>query len=220
MVTLSSSDYAYADDVKEAILLNRDLFVDNEEDTSVIFEKTLDSYRRRSNYTIADCLIFSSDRGLTGIEIKTARDSKKRLGRQLQGYTEVCDYTYILVHDEMLDEVLDIVNYYPTVGIICYTELEDRLVLGKVKEAQYQEPNLKATLMMLWTSELWELFLAVHYKLHIIVPKAARRKYSTKAKMATWLVGNAPGLTHELFIQGMLKGKYNPERTIPVYDFR
>lgn len=220
MTTLSSSNYAYADDVKEAILLNRDLFVNSEEETSVIFEKTLDSYHRRNHYTIADSLIFSSEHGLTGVEIKTARDSKKRLEGQLKGYTEVCDYTYVLVHDEMLSHILGHLEQYPEVGVICYTELEDRLVLGKVREAQYLQPSLKSTLMMLWTDELWRLFVAVHHKLRIVVPKQARSKYSTKAKMASWLADNAPGVTHELFIQGMLKGKYDVGRTIPIYDFK
>jgi len=218
-MTSTNSDYAYADDVKEALLLNRDLFVQHEEDTSVIFEKTLDSYHRKQ-YTIADSLIFSSDKGLTGVEIKTARDSKKRLGRQLEGYTEVCDYVYLLIHDEMLNEVLEYTKLYPQVGIICYTELENRLVLGKVREAQYIEPDLKATLMLLWTSELWRLFVEVHRKLHIVVPPQARSKYSTKYKMAKWLADNAPGVTHELFIQGVLKGQQDQGRTIPIYDFK
>ncbi|MCC9083788.1 sce7726 family protein [Enterococcus faecium] len=79
--------------------------------------------------TICDCLIFTEKRGVIGIEIKTERDSTKRLNKQLKDYEKVCDFVYVLCHDTHVPKVEQILNRYNHrhVGILAYTEFMVKL---------------------------------------------------------------------------------------------
>lgn len=211
---MTSSNYAYANSVKESILRNKALFVDPIEDTTVIFEKSMDGGK-----SIADCLIFSAWHGVVGVEIKTARDSNKRLMGQLTSYSKVCDYVYILVHDKMLHKVQTIADMFPWVGIICYTELPDKLVLGKVREAQYNEHrDLHRTLEMLWKPEIKALLRHVMRELGRPMPHFPKSWYP-KRDMINYLVKEAPGLTKETFVNSIIFGIHDPNKVVHHYDF-
>lgn len=215
MMTLTlDSNYAYAGDVKEALLNNKQIFVNKNEDSVVIFEKSIDG-----GNSIADCLIAAEAQGLIGVEIKTARDSRRRLPRQLVSYLKVCDYVYVLIHDEMLTELLPILSTTPDVGIICYTELEDKLVLGKVREAKYNnQRDMRVTLDMLWSTELWSMIRQVNKLRRMPLP--LRKHYTTKRKMISYMLSEAPSLTHAVFIENIINGVHSPDKVVAHYRFR
>lgn len=145
----SKSKEAYELDVKNLILHRSHLFVANNDLTTVVFEKVI------ARHTRADCLIFSHEKGIIGIEIKTARDSVARLDHQIRDYEKVCNYVYVLIHDDMVEEVAPIVKPYGNVGIIAYTEMGNNLYPGVVQPATLNaNQDLKAAFYHLtWSAE-------------------------------------------------------------------
>lgn len=136
----------YEDDIKELILQKKHIFI-SEGKSTVLFEKGI-----VIGSTIADCLIFSEEKGIIGVEIKTERDTTRRLNKQLKNYSLVCDYVYVLCHDEHVSKVEEIINkQFPHTGIIAYTEFKGEPVLGVYKQA-VKSPFKKVEMayQMLW----------------------------------------------------------------------
>ena len=79
----------YEEDIKELILDKKHLFLNDTEEHTVLFEKAI-----VSGSTICDCLVFGVDSGIIGIEIKTERDTTKRLNKQLKHYSLICDKVF------------------------------------------------------------------------------------------------------------------------------
>jgi len=149
---------AYEKDVKNLILHNKHVFAKGSVNQVAVFEK------RITKKTRADCLIFSKENGLVGIEIKTDRDSTKRLFHQLRDYLEVCNYVYVLIHENMLEEVTKTIielsdeNIMANrVGIVVYKEFKDRLILGTLIPAKAQQVNYKKLVNIVWSSECREM---------------------------------------------------------------
>lgn len=148
----------YEKAVKQAVLDSKVFFSEMGDlgKTRVVFEKAC-GYGE----LIADCLIFTENKGIIGIEIKTAHDTLKRLSHQLDSYVKVCNYTYVFCHDSQLagvQELLKSKGLVNTVGIISYVEFEDDVVGGVVKQANYSKYyNLHYALEMLWKSQIYRI---------------------------------------------------------------
>lgn len=144
----------YEENIQQLILRKQRIFGDIGEST-IVFEKAI----MRGN-TICDCLVFTEDKGLIGIEIKTERDSTKRLNKQLSDYEQVCDYVYVLCHDDHVSKVEQILarHKHGHVGILAYTEFRGEPLLGIYKEAQHS-PRKSAYHMLdiLWKDEILKL---------------------------------------------------------------
>lgn len=145
----------YEKSVKQAVLDSKTFFrsLGDLGKSRIIFEKTC-GYGE----LIADCLIFTENRGIIGVEIKTAHDTLKRLSKQLDSYVRVCNYVYVFCHDSHLEAVEALIKrkgLVNTVGIISYIEFKDDVIGGVVKEAQ---PNsryeLTYALEMLWKKQI------------------------------------------------------------------
>lgn len=147
------------DQIKNSILQNIEQFdYPNITNSCVLFEKKI------SRHTIADCLIMSASTGIIGCEIKTQHDTLKRLPHQLNDYTKVCKYTYVICQDKQLEKVQKVVKNYPFVGLISYEEFDHQALMGKLKEAQPSK-RLNATITiqhLLWKSELVRIINAMH----------------------------------------------------------
>lgn len=167
----ANDSYAYEDDIKLFILKNRELFIKHDEEAVALFEKGI-----VHSHTLTDCLIFSGETGLVGIEIKTAHDGKKRLRRQLKDYTAVCDYVYVLIHDVMYTEVQDILQEYAQVGIYCYNEIKGHLVVGLIRPAVYNRHNYATTLDTMWYTELRDMLSYLCFEHGKKIPKVHGKK--------------------------------------------
>lgn len=140
----------YEQDIKELILNKRHLFIGNPDDRHVLlFEKAIDI-----GSCIADCLIFTENE-LIGIEIKTERDSVKRLNKQLSSYSKICDKVYVLVHDKHVDKTEEILerNGHGHVGVISYTEFKGEPVVGVYKKCC---ASPKKSVYVMYNSLLWK----------------------------------------------------------------
>ena len=141
-------------DIQQLILRKKRIFGDIG-DSVVVFEKAIMRGR-----TICDSLVFTENRGLIGIEIKTERDTTNRLNKQLRDYEQVCDYTYVLCHDNHVGKVEKILNRYEHkhVGILSYTEFRGEPMLGIYKEAEHS-PSKSAFHMLdiLWKEEILKM---------------------------------------------------------------
>ena len=94
------------DEIKNSILHNKNLFdrYGPIGDSLIIYEKTINWK------TIADCLLFSSNKGIIGIEIKTEYDTLRRLPHQLADYIRVCKYNYVYNIDPDAFMIINKVN--------------------------------------------------------------------------------------------------------------
>lgn len=139
------------ENIKQLILEKKNVFGDIGENT-IIFEKAIMQAK-----TIADCLIMTENRGVIGVEIKTERDSTKRLNKQLGHYEQVCDYVYVLCHDDHVLKVEQILKRYNHghVGIMSYTEFRGEPILGIYKKP-LRSPRKSAYHMLniLWKGEI------------------------------------------------------------------
>ena len=102
-------------------------------DNRVVYEKEIMRGRVR-----ADVLLFSENKGIIGIEFKTAPDTLKRLPRQLKYYSKVCNYVFVFCHDSHLADVeklIEKLGMKSYVGIISYEVFEDNILAGLYKEA-------------------------------------------------------------------------------------
>ncbi|QDP43167.1 hypothetical protein Goe7_c01420 [Bacillus phage vB_BveM-Goe7] len=142
----------YEAEIKELILNKKHIFLKNGKNSTVVFEKGI-----VIGSTIADCLIFSEDRGIIGVEIKTEYDTTRRLNKQLKNYSLVCDYVYVMCHDNHVEKTEEILtkNNHHHVGILAYTEFRGEAVLGVYKEPT-PSPTKRARMayQMLWREEI------------------------------------------------------------------
>lgn len=141
----------YALDVKKLILRRPQLF-GNLGKSQVLFEKAITRHS-----VVADALIFSTNLGVIGIEIKTARDSTKRLNKQLNAYKRVCDFVYVFCHDSQIarvEKVLD-EHHHPNVGLFSYSEYNGEQIVGKLRDSNTSpEYSVYDLLDILWKDEL------------------------------------------------------------------
>lgn len=141
----------YEADIQELILNKQRIFGDIGK-SAIVFEKAI-----MQGNTICDCLVFTEKRGLIGIEIKTERDSTKRLNKQLSDYEKVCDYVYVLCHDSHVPKVEQILtrHNHKHVGILAYTEFMGEAMLGEYKQPS-RSPKKSAYHMLniLWKEDL------------------------------------------------------------------
>lgn len=149
------------DEVKNAVLHNKNLLVHNLGDCLVVYEKVINWK------TIADCLVFSK-RGIIGIEIKTSHDTLRRLPSQLEDYIRSCRYTYVFCADEQLKGVMKLLDgkHYNFVGVISYSAFNDtEVVAGLVRRAK-DSPyvNTSGTYSLLWSTELRKLYQTTYHE--------------------------------------------------------
>lgn len=114
----------------------------NEEQLALLFEVPLQSNR-------ADMLVV--DDSITIYEIKSPRDSYRRLPDQLDTYTEIADYVNV-VHagDDDSTEMVD-----ENVGVIEFTYPD--FDFHQTREGKFLKPETKDRLSVLWDSELQQI---------------------------------------------------------------
>lgn len=150
------------DDIKNAILQNVHLltYLGDLGQAKVVWEKTIDYHK-----VIADCLIFTENKGIIGIEIKTESDNLKRLSHQLDSYARTCSYVFVFCHDSHLKDVLKLLEdkKYYFVGVISYEIFDKTVLAGLVREAV---PSPKFSLYvcasMFWKREIYTI-LSTYY---------------------------------------------------------
>lgn len=145
----------YEDDIKELILNKQHIFLNKEQNSTVLFEKGI-----VIGSTIADCLIFTEEQGILGVEIKTEHDTTRRLNKQLTNYSLVCDTVYVLCHDNHIEKTEEILNKngFSYVGILAYTEFRGEAILGIYKEATLSpKKDVRMAYQMLWRAEIAQL---------------------------------------------------------------
>jgi len=149
----SVDELAYENDIQKYILEHPETFHVSG-NNSVILEKKLPGRSRGS--VIADVVIFSSELGGIGIEIKTAHDTTKRLKHQLETYALTFDYVYVFCADNQYEHVMDIINKnkMDRIGVITYGEKHGNIYPGEVKKAAYLRPNPRNLYRMMWKKEL------------------------------------------------------------------
>lgn len=121
-------------------------------DSSLVFEKAI-----MRGKTIMDCMICTEKKGIIGIEIKTERDSTQRLNKQLENYSKVCDYVYVMCHDSHVPKVEEILERkkYTHVGIIAYVQVGIKPFVGIYKPATKSPlKDVYYVLDILWKAEL------------------------------------------------------------------
>lgn len=147
----SDLEHPYELDVKQEILDNPELF-GNLGESRVVSEKSISEYS-----VIADLLIFSTNKGVIGIEIKTEHDSTNRLNKQLRAYESVCTEVWVIVHDSLYKEVERVLdnNSHPSVGIISYNVVDKKFYFGKIRETSISDRfDVYHLMMILWKTEL------------------------------------------------------------------
>lgn len=227
----------YEDDIKELILQKKHIFI-SEGKSTVLFEKGI-----VIGSTIADCLIFSEEKGIIGVEIKTEHDTTRRLNKQLKNYSLVCDHVYVLCHDEHVSKVEEIINkQFPHTGIIAYTEFKGEPVLGVYKQA-VKSPFKKVEMayQMLWRDEIANLLGAFKRQvktleemgytvdtaasrsngLHGLYTKSnASKKYLRKGQMISMIVNRlGEDEANRLLCDIFINGKMNPEKNLHFHHF-
>lgn len=152
----------YEADIKDE-LLNTDHILGDVGEHIVRFEKAICKGR-----TITDCLIFSTVRGIIGIEIKTEYDSISRLPAQMKNYAKVCDEVYVLCHDKHIEKVEEVLTGYPYVGIMAYQIFEDTFVAGLYMAPSHNpKQSLEVAFDMLWKVEIEKLLRECKTLFHI-----------------------------------------------------
>lgn len=97
--------------------------------------------------------VMVSDRGLTGFEIKSDKDSLVRLSRQVKDYDKYYDFNYLVVGYHFEEKAANVIpdNW----GIIKIYENENKLKVEVVREAVLNESKvLTNQLSFLWRNEL------------------------------------------------------------------
>lgn len=147
----SDIEHPYELDVKSAILKHPEMF-GNIGDTKVISEKSIKEFN-----VIADLLVFSSNKGVIGIEIKTEHDSTQRLNKQLRAYEAICTEVWVFTHDSLYNDVSKVLraNKHDTVGVFTYSVVKGNIFFGKMKNSSIS-PSFKVDhlMMVLWKNEL------------------------------------------------------------------
>lgn len=132
-------------------------------DNRVVYEKQIVGGRVR-----ADVMVFTENKGIIGVEFKTAPDTLKRLPRQLKYYSMVCNYVFVFCHDSHLKAVEDLIaklGMKKYVGIITYEVFKGRIIAGLYKEAKLNPHySLATALQMLWKTEIEYILLVTTRK--------------------------------------------------------
>ncbi len=91
---------------------------------------------------------------LVGFEIKSDRDSLKRLERQIKYYSMYCDKTYLVTGVRFVEKAQEFLPEFW--GIYCIKQYRDkRLELELVREAKFNpKVKLKNQTRLLWRGEL------------------------------------------------------------------
>lgn len=152
--------------IKDFILYNENFFGDLG-DNVVLSEKSMGlSRQRKIKETIADLLIFSEEKGIVGIEIKTEFDNLQRLNRQMKGYSLVSDYVWIVCHDNHVEGVEQRLQRYQHqhVGIIAYREFKNTIIGGVYRESK-RNPNksIYNTINMLWKRDIVRIMSGLRF---------------------------------------------------------
>lgn len=157
---------SYEQDLKQLILDKNRMFGTLGENV-LVFEKRLSQTRDKSiPSVIADCLIFSEERGIIGVEAKTSRDTTRRLLRQLRAYSVVCDYVYVLIHDKHVPKVEQLLKRYQLqhVGIMAYSDFKGKPAIGMYKEAvKTPQKSVYHAVNMLWKKEILQMLGALRH---------------------------------------------------------
>lgn len=145
------------DELKNAVLHYDNLlsYLGNIGKSKVIFEKSI-NYGR----VIADSLIFTENKGVVGVEIKSGHDTIKRLPKQLESYSLVCNYVFVFCHDSHLKEVEELLKKpkFKHVGIISYDEFDNKAIAGLYKKATLSPFfSLRVLASILWKKELYQV---------------------------------------------------------------
>lgn len=147
----TDKDNPYELDVKKMILDNPKLF-GNLGKSTVVLEKAIGNLG-----VIADALVFSSIKGIIGIEIKTEHDSTQRLNKQLNAYEQLSEEVWVVIHESLIDKVEKVLkdNNHSNVGIIVYGVDDGVISAGRLKEPGMSPKfNPRIAVEMLWKSEL------------------------------------------------------------------
>lgn len=229
----------YEHDIKELILNKKHIFV-TEGKSTIVFEKGI-----VVGSTIADCMIFSEEKGILGIEIKTERDNTRRLNKQLKHYSLVCDYVYVLCHDDHVEKTEEILrkNNHTHCGIIAYTEFRGEPVLGVYKQA-VKSPfkSVNMAYQLLWRDEIANLLGAMkrqvqtleEYGISVDSAKSrsnglhglytqsnASKKYLKKGQMIGMIVNRLGAVeANRLLCDIFINGKMNPEKNLKFHYFK
>ena len=149
--TFEDSKHPYELDVKRAILNHPEIF-GNLGETRVISEKSINEF-----HVIADLLIFSRNKGVIGVEIKTEHDSTQRLNKQLRAYESLCTEVWVFTHDSLYEPVKRVLeaNNHPSVGMYTYTVYNDEIYFGQMKPAGISKTfDVVHLLNVMWYTEL------------------------------------------------------------------
>jgi hypothetical protein len=230
----------YEGDIKKLILTKKRIFLGNTDyNSTVLFEKGI-----VIGSTIADCLIFSEDQGIIGVEIKTVHDTTRRLNKQLRDYSLVCDYVYVLCHDNHIEKTEEILkkNKHHHVGILAYAEFKEDVILGIYKKADKSPTkSVKMAFQMLWRDEIANLLggfkrqvktleeqgLKVNIAksrsngLHGLYTQSnASKKYLRKADMIGMIVNRLGAEeANQLLCAIFISGRMHPEKHLKFHHF-
>lgn len=209
-------------------------------DSALIFEKAI-----MQGKTIMDCMICTENKGIIGIEIKTERDSTQRLNKQLEGYSKVCDYVYVMCHDSHVEKVEAILKRknYNHVGIIAYIQLGDEPWVGIYREAlKSPVKDVFHTLNILWRKELSTLlgtFKHVTSRIEEANPNETGQEFNNRSGGFSGVVNQPlvsqnsrkPLLIHavisrlgqeeanRVFCDMMINNRNHPEKSIKIEHF-
>lgn len=228
----------YEADIKEVILEKKHLFVKSGK-SIVLFEKAV-----VVGSTICDCLIFSEDYGIIGVEIKTQFDNVRRLNKQLKNYSLICDKVFVMTHDnhvEKVEEILNKNNHHHT-GILAYTEFKGDAVLGVYRAATASpHKNVRVAFQMLWSQEISALLgsfkrqmktleeqgLKVNmaksrsHGLHGLYVQSNASKYLKKTDMINMIVSRiGTEEANKLLCDIFINGKFHPEHNLKLHYFK
>lgn len=230
----------YEADIKELILNKQHIFIKNPNSKStVVFEKAI-----VVGSTIADCMVFSEE-GLIGIEVKTERDTTRRLNKQLKNYNLVCDKVYVMCHDRHVNDVEKILakNNYHTVGVIAYTEFRGEAILGVYKEAtQSPTKKVETAYQMLWKSEITNILGSFKKQMKTLEAEGlkvdtaksrsnglhglytssnASHKYLKKSDMIRMIVSRIGAEeANRLLCDIFISGRMHPEKSLKFHYFK
>ena len=138
----------YETDIKkEFIFRNYDFFF--RENTYLINEMKLNSK------SIIDLIHFDFNKNnIIGFELKSERDTIRRLDNQLKTYISFCNIVYVVSHEKHLGKIQELLQdkkYYNNVGIITTTRDYN---FTEIKKATYQKPVFDSFIRNLDTEEL------------------------------------------------------------------
>ncbi|WXX03281.1 hypothetical protein [Brochothrix phage BtpYZU04] len=229
---MTEKDKSYEIDIKGLVLDHPHLF-GNIGSSEVVFEKAISKYS-----VIADCLIFSSNLGVIGVEIKTGRDSTRRLNKQLFAYEKICDFVYVFCHETKVagvEKILDNHNH-PDVGLITYAEYNGETQFGKIRDSNTSAHyDARELLNVLWKTELLRIARSASLTTHQLanmdkslvvsvprhamqyVPQSLRGNLSKRA-IIDYIMGLfGPLGATQIVVDMYIEGTHDPAKLIKTY---